>query len=101
MKTLLVAIALTLAGCGSAISQSVPAVAPCEYKESLAPYCLDATGLTCYGADAVEYANDAIVCIWRCVEFQGFHQDVYGVFNPEPTLHLDTMIATGPAAQCD
>lgn len=107
MKTILMIAILSLTGCAGvhAVGQPLPDVKPCEYAESQAPFCLNFANpedpLTCYGADAVEYDNGSIVCIWRCVEFDNFFQDVYAVFNPEPALHLDTMIATGPAAQCD
>jgi hypothetical protein len=107
MKTILLIASIALAGCASAhaVGQDLPAEKPCEYAESLAPFCLDFANpedpLTCYGADAAVHENGSIVCVWRCVRFEGFYQDVYAVFNPEPALHLDTMIATGPAAQCD
>lgn len=106
MKTILIATTLmALAGCGSAIGQGMPISAPCKYTEPLAPYCLDIAGeevrLACYGADARETDGGSIVCVWRCVKFEDIYQDVYAVFNPEPSLHLDTMVTTGPAGQCN
>lgn len=102
MKTTFAAIAaLAMAGCGSFVSKPVPSVAPCEYAESLAPFCIDANGLSCYGADVATHDNGSVVCVWRCIKLEDIYLDVYGVFNPDPSLHLDTMIATGPAAQCD